>query len=59
MRAEHDALVSRIIEDASHAIGGRYEGEPIGNCRYSRHHGVQLPPGQDHHHCRGRHGVDE
>ncbi len=25
----------RIIEDASHAIGGRSKGEPIGNCRYS------------------------
>lgn len=25
----------RIIEDASHAIGGKYQGEPIGNCRYS------------------------
>jgi UDP-4-amino-4,6-dideoxy-N-acetyl-beta-L-altrosamine transaminase len=25
----------RIIEDASHAIGGRYKGEPIGNCCYS------------------------
>lgn len=25
----------RIIEDASHAIGGRYKDEPIGNCRYS------------------------
>ena len=25
----------RIIEDASHAIDGRYKGEPIGNCRYS------------------------
>lgn len=25
----------RIIEDASHAIGGCYGGEPIGNCRYS------------------------
>jgi dTDP-4-amino-4,6-dideoxygalactose transaminase len=25
----------RIIEDASHAIGGRYQGEPIGTCRYS------------------------
>lgn len=24
-----------IIEDASHAIGGRYEGSPIGNCQYS------------------------
>jgi UDP-4-amino-4,6-dideoxy-N-acetyl-beta-L-altrosamine transaminase len=25
----------RIIEDASHAIGGKYKGEAIGNCRYS------------------------
>jgi UDP-4-amino-4,6-dideoxy-N-acetyl-beta-L-altrosamine transaminase len=25
----------KIIEDASHAIGGRYREEPIGNCRYS------------------------
>jgi len=25
----------KIIEDASHAIGARYRGEPVGNCRYS------------------------
>lgn len=25
----------KVIEDASHAIGGRYQGEYIGNCRYS------------------------
>jgi UDP-4-amino-4,6-dideoxy-N-acetyl-beta-L-altrosamine transaminase len=25
----------KIIEDASHAIGGKYKGEPIGNCRFS------------------------
>lgn len=25
----------KIIEDASHAIGGKYQGEPIGNCRFS------------------------
>jgi len=25
----------KIIEDASHAIGGRYRGEQIGSCRYS------------------------
>lgn len=25
----------KIIEDASHAIGGKYQNEPIGNCRYS------------------------
>lgn len=24
-----------IIEDASHAIGGKYKGRPIGNCEYS------------------------
>lgn len=24
-----------IIEDASHAIGGKYRGHPIGNCKYS------------------------
>ena len=38
MRAIH-ALAQeygfRVIEDASHAIGGRYRGEPIGNCAYS------------------------
>lgn len=26
---------ARIIEDASHAIGGRYQDEPVGNCRFS------------------------
>ena len=25
----------KVIEDASHAIGGKYKGEPIGNCLYS------------------------
>lgn len=25
----------RIIEDASHAVGASYLGEPVGNCRYS------------------------
>lgn len=38
MRAIH-ALAQRfgfkIIEDASHAIGGKYLGEPVGNCRFS------------------------
>jgi UDP-4-amino-4,6-dideoxy-N-acetyl-beta-L-altrosamine transaminase len=24
-----------VIEDASHAIGGQYQDEPVGNCRYS------------------------
>jgi len=38
MQAVH-ALAQRygfkVIEDASHAIGGKYRGEFIGNCRYS------------------------
>ena len=25
----------KVIEDASHAIGAAYQGQPIGNCRYS------------------------
>ncbi|WP_261882391.1 UDP-4-amino-4,6-dideoxy-N-acetyl-beta-L-altrosamine transaminase [Vibrio pelagius] len=25
----------KVIEDASHAIGGRYQGQPIGSCAYS------------------------
>ncbi|MSP36524.1 MAG: UDP-4-amino-4,6-dideoxy-N-acetyl-beta-L-altrosamine transaminase [Limnohabitans sp.] len=25
----------KIIEDASHAIGAKYKGEPVGNCKYS------------------------
>jgi len=25
----------KIIEDAAHAIGGKYQNEPIGNCQYS------------------------
>ena len=25
----------KVIEDASHAIGGRYQGQPIGNCAFS------------------------
>jgi UDP-4-amino-4,6-dideoxy-N-acetyl-beta-L-altrosamine transaminase len=25
----------KIIEDASHAIGGKYKGQPVGNCNYS------------------------
>ena len=25
----------RVIEDASHAVGGLYQNEPVGNCRYS------------------------
>ena len=24
-----------VVEDASHAIGGTYKGEPVGNCRFS------------------------
>lgn len=35
IRAVADRYAVRIIEDASHAVGARYKGEPVGNCRYS------------------------
>ena len=35
MRALANRYGFKIIEDASHAIGGKYRGEPVGNCRYS------------------------
>jgi UDP-4-amino-4,6-dideoxy-N-acetyl-beta-L-altrosamine transaminase len=38
MQAIHDLSRRygfKIIEDASHAIGGKYKNEPVGNCRYS------------------------
>lgn len=38
MQAIHDLARRygfKVIEDASHAIGGKYRGEFIGNCRYS------------------------
>ncbi len=35
IRALADRYGFKIIEDASHAIGGKYLGEPIGNCRYA------------------------
>lgn len=30
-----DKYKFHIIEDASHAIGGKYKNEPVGNCKYS------------------------
>lgn len=35
IKALADEYGFAIIEDASHAIGGKYRGQPIGNCRYS------------------------
>lgn len=38
MRAIHELANQydfKIIEDASHAIGGKYLGEPVGNCKFS------------------------
>jgi UDP-4-amino-4,6-dideoxy-N-acetyl-beta-L-altrosamine transaminase len=35
IRALSDRYGFKIIEDASHAVGGRYRDEPIGTCRYS------------------------
>ncbi|MCI5104187.1 MAG: UDP-4-amino-4,6-dideoxy-N-acetyl-beta-L-altrosamine transaminase [Algiphilus sp.] len=35
IKALADRYGFHIVEDASHAIGGRYRDEPVGNCRYS------------------------
>jgi UDP-4-amino-4,6-dideoxy-N-acetyl-beta-L-altrosamine transaminase len=35
IKALADRYGFKLIEDASHAIGGKYLGEPVGNCRYS------------------------
>jgi UDP-4-amino-4,6-dideoxy-N-acetyl-beta-L-altrosamine transaminase len=35
IRALAERYGYRIVEDAAHAIGGRYRNEPVGNCRYS------------------------
>jgi UDP-4-amino-4,6-dideoxy-N-acetyl-beta-L-altrosamine transaminase len=35
IKALADEYRFRIIEDASHAVGACYLGEPVGNCRYS------------------------
>ena len=35
IKALADQYGVKIIEDASHAIGGKYKGEYIGNCRFS------------------------
>lgn len=35
IKALADRYSFKIIEDASHAIGGKYLGQPVGNCRYS------------------------
>jgi UDP-4-amino-4,6-dideoxy-N-acetyl-beta-L-altrosamine transaminase len=35
IRALSDEFGFRVVEDASHAIGGRYLGEPIGSSRFS------------------------
>lgn len=35
LRTLADRYGFHLIEDASHAIGGSYRGEPVGNCRFS------------------------
>lgn len=35
IRSLADQYGFAVIEDASHAVGGKYRGEPIGNCRFS------------------------
>ncbi len=35
IRAAADRYGVKVIEDASHAVGASYRGEPVGSCRYS------------------------
>lgn len=42
----------KIIEDASHAIGGKYKGEPIGNCQYSDITVFSFHHCKNRNHCR-------
>jgi UDP-4-amino-4,6-dideoxy-N-acetyl-beta-L-altrosamine transaminase len=35
IRALGEQYGFKIVEDASHAIGGRYRNDPVGNCKYS------------------------
>jgi UDP-4-amino-4,6-dideoxy-N-acetyl-beta-L-altrosamine transaminase len=35
IRTLADRYGFRILEDASHAVGGAYEGRPVGDCRYA------------------------
>ena len=35
IKALADRYGFRIVEDAAHAVGGKYRGEPVGDCRYS------------------------
>ena len=59
IRALADRYGFRIIEDASHAVGGEYlrpQGRLLATTATSP---FQLSPGQDHHHRRRRHGADQ
>lgn len=35
IKALGDRYGFRIVEDAAHAVGGKYQGAPVGDCRYS------------------------
>jgi dTDP-4-amino-4,6-dideoxygalactose transaminase len=49
----------KIIEDASHAIGGRYQGEFIGNGRFSDITVFSFHPVKIITTAEGRHGDDQ
>ena len=36
MAVQAEAAGAVLVEDACHAVGSRWRGEPVGNCRYSR-----------------------
>jgi hypothetical protein len=48
-----------VIEDASHAVGARYAGRPVGCGEFAGDDRVQFSSGENHHQRRGRHGVDQ
>ena len=45
-----------VIEDAAHALGAITPDGPVGYCARSRHVLLLVPPGEAHHHRRGRRG---
>ncbi len=49
----------KIIEDASHAVGAKFQGEAVGSGFYSDYHCFQFPSGKDYHHWRGWDGTHQ
>jgi dTDP-4-amino-4,6-dideoxygalactose transaminase len=54
-----EAYGFRIIEDASHAIGGSYKDKKVGSCEYSDITVFSFHPVKDHYYGRGWNGLHE